>query len=83
MVCVVYKECEGSNISCFVMFYEEDFLLNNDSLSSRPVEIDRTQVNPLLKNNLYYMTLKRAKMYKISISGSIMTTIMKPCLNST
>lgn len=83
MICVVYKECEGSNISCFVKFYAEDFSLNNASLSSRLVEIDRNQVNPLLENNLHYMTLKRAKMHKISTSGSLMTTIMKPCLNST
>ena len=70
-ICAVHGEgsvTNQSNVSkCFVKFHARDFSLDDASWSSRPVEVDRNQIETLIEINQHFTTWERPDILKICL----------------
>ena len=71
-ICAVYGEGSVTDRTCqkwFAKFPARDFLLDRAPQSSRPVEVDRDQIETIIENNQHYITREIADILKISKSS--------------
>ena len=79
-ICVVYGEGYVTDQMCqkwFVMFYAEDFLLDDALRLGRPVEVDSDQIETLIENNQCYTMQEIADILKIYKSIKLLVKMKK------